>query len=366
MTKRYLILLVIINIVLIIINIFIWKDDSNTETLVTEGATQKLYTSSDGVADLEKVWCGSFQLAWNELMDYAGGEIEFIGEETSSETLENLNKQNFTKDMISEENYYIKVEEKPTPSLKDDILKDLENKFGNKDSKILDNLSFENINGIAIYTMIQKQFEFLKEFDKLKEGIFFENNDSTTKVRYFGIDDESKKSLYDNVEIMYYDEKSAWEINEFAVKLKTKENDEIILYRTDKTDSFEKLYQDVLELDKSYEGSEEFSGYDVLKIPYINLNFDISYDELCGKEIKNLNGEYIDTAVQNITFSLNPKGGFLQSEAAIITDSMSAPATMARLFNYTRPFIMFIKEKEAEKPYFAVRINNTEFLEIAE
>ena len=69
MTKRYLILLIIINIVLIIINIFIWKDNSNTEILVTVGTTPKLYTSSDGVADLEKVWCGSFQLAWNELMD---------------------------------------------------------------------------------------------------------------------------------------------------------------------------------------------------------------------------------------------------------------------------------------------------------
>lgn len=366
MKKRYIVMLILLNIVLIIANIFIWKDDSSTEKSITEGTTQKLYTSSTGMADLETVWCGSFQLAWNELINYAGGEIEFIGEETPSATLENLNKQNFTKDMISEENYYVKVEKNPTPSLKDDILKDLENKFGNTNSKILDNISFENINGIAIYTMIQKQFEFLEEFDKLKEGIFFENSDSTTKVRYFGIDDESKKTLYDNVEIMYYDEKKSWEINEFAVKLKTKENDEIILYRTDKTDSFEKLYQDVFELDKSYEGAKEFSGYDVLKIPYINLDFDISYDELCGKEIKNLNSEYIDTAVQNITFSLNPKGGFLQSEAAIITDSMSAPSTTARLFNYTRPFVMFIKEKDAEKPYFAVRINNTEFLEIAE
>lgn len=67
--------------------------------------------------------------------------------------------------------------------------------------------------------------------------------------------------------------------------------------------------------------------------------------------------------MQSIQFSMNPKGGKIYSEAIIHTDSLSAPAQSARILNFCKPCYMFIKEKDKEKPYFAVKLN-TNFVEI--
>lgn len=67
--------------------------------------------------------------------------------------------------------------------------------------------------------------------------------------------------------------------------------------------------------------------------------------------------------MQNIQFSMNPKGGELFSEALIKSDSISAPRMSARIFNFCEPCYMFIKEKDKEEPYFAVKLD-TNFVEI--
>lgn len=67
--------------------------------------------------------------------------------------------------------------------------------------------------------------------------------------------------------------------------------------------------------------------------------------------------------MQNIQFSMNPKGGELFSESLIQTVYLSAPRMTARIFNFCEPCYMFIKEKDKEKPYFAVKLD-TNFVEI--
>ncbi len=52
-----------------------------------------------------KVWVGTFQLAWNELMEKLGGPIEFENE--NSELANDLNKQSFTRNDLSDDSYYI-------------------------------------------------------------------------------------------------------------------------------------------------------------------------------------------------------------------------------------------------------------------
>ena len=53
------------------------------------------YTSKISTMDSNKVWVGTFNLVWNDLMnDVIGGKIEF--EEGYSELANELNKQTFT------------------------------------------------------------------------------------------------------------------------------------------------------------------------------------------------------------------------------------------------------------------------------
>ena len=150
--------------------------------------------------------------------------------------------------------------------------------------------------------------------------------------------------------------------NDFAVKLKTKGEDEVYICRTDSNNSFEEIYQEMNEKAKSYTGKKEFTEDDELKIPYINLDTVINYDELCGKFIKGTNGLYLMNAMQNVKFSLNEKGGNLTSEAAI-QDMYLSVGMETRYFYLDNNFIIFLKEKDADKPYFALRITNTDLLE---
>lgn len=61
--------------------------------------------------------------------------------------------------------------------------------------------------------------------------------------------------------------------------------------------------------------------------------------------------------MQNIQFSMNPKGGELLSESLLLMDSLSQAPSKARKLDFCKPCYIFIKEKDKEKPYFAVKLN---------
>ena len=321
------------------------------------------FTGKLGDTNTNNIWVGSFQLAWNEFLDTRlnGKNLEF--EDYNSELANELNKRSFTKDMLSKESYYIKVAE-TEPELKTQIENDLKDKF-NYNSTILNNLDFTKVDGnrkcYTLYSMLCKNFEFPIPFDKLS-GMKFK--DSEGFYKYFGIENSSSEELNSNVEVLYFNKISEENLrsNDFAVKIKTKGEDEILICRTDSNSSFEEIYQEMNKKAESYTGKKEFTEDDELKIPYINVETVINYDELCGKFIEGTNGLYLKNAMQNVKFSLNEKGGNLSSEAGI-QDMYLSVGMETRYFYLDNNFIIFLKEKDVEKPYFALRITNTDLLE---
>lgn len=367
--KKIYLCAIIIAIVILGIFVFYSEYGYKINLGIPKYETPKIYSKNVSTSELDTIWCGAFQIAWNELKDYAGGKVEFI--DTESFLANNLNENEFTKEMISENNYYVK-KGKASNKLKEEINKELKEKFDiNNGAKILDGQNLDNSNGIVIYSMLNKKFTFLEKFDELEKGTFELKDGTIEKVKVFGIDEESDSKLHDNVEVLYWDSKNVDNTglisNECAVKLKTKENEEVILYKTDKEGSFDELYSGLQNLSMTFTENKEFrEHYDQLKIPYINVDINISYDELCNKIIKNTEDEYIEAAIQNIKFNLNSEGGLVLSEAAVITDSLSAARLDSRLFLFNKPFVIFVKENGKEKPYFAMKINDSEYLQINE
>ena len=75
---------------------------------VKEKATMTpIFTGELGNTDTNSVWVGTFQIAWNEFMNRVGDNIKF--EDGPSILADELNKKTFTKDMISSEDYYVRV-----------------------------------------------------------------------------------------------------------------------------------------------------------------------------------------------------------------------------------------------------------------
>lgn len=321
---------------------FFNKNKSNVEN-----TSQKIEKNSPDIQN--NLWCITFQLIWNDFTDkYNHGQpIEFEG--GNPPIADKLNLREYSKNDLSENSYYI-VNKELSPKLKKEIEKTIKKKFNEK-SDILDFIDWNAKDSYLFYSMLKKDFEFLTRFDNLAKANF---NKSKENVKYFGIDKKSKANVRKNVTVLFYENS-----DEFAVKLTTKEKEDVILYRTTSGEDFEELFETL----NSKILAENFGENDYLKIPNIKINKTISYDELCGKKLKNSN-HMITQALQSVKFNLDSKGGSLKSEAAMSVMRMSlAPVKQSRYFNFDKPFVLFLKEENKTNPYFAVRINDLTFLE---
>ena len=72
----------------------------------------------------------------------------------------------------------------------------------------------------------------------------------------------------------------------------------------------------------------------------------------------------IAQALQTIKFKLDRKGGSLKSEAAItiMKTSLNPEEEVVRNFYFDKPFVLFLKEQAKDKPYFAMKVDTTEYL----
>ncbi len=305
------------------------------------------------ILESDSSWCATFELIWNDLKnEVVKKDIVFSPQEVYAE---NLNKEEFTEDMISSE-YYYKTYGFKTLELKKEIEKAIYEKFHQK-SDILDQFDWsedeldKNLNRYFFYTMLYREFEFLKKFDSLKNDKF----KNTENVKYFGIDSNTKDSVGSQIVVLYYTNK-----NDFAFYINTKSNDEVIFYKNPKGNNFQEIYENMKEKERIYKGSKSFSAIDELKIPYLDFNILREYTELENKpfEMENgLEGE-IMKAIQSISFSLNEKGGKIKSEAGTDMQVNSIIPDEKREFYVDDTFAIFLKEKGKDVPYFASKIND--------
>lgn len=297
----------------------------------------------------DRIWVASFQLVWNDFMDrIVHNPIRF--REGNPAIVNDLNKQSFTSDNISDKNYY-KYAGKVTKKTKRNIEKGIRKKF-QESSDILDKLDLTVRNDMyIIYAMLKKDFEFTHEFDKLGRSAFGDED----MVEYFGVNKDSDPAIHNGAKILFYNSP-----DDYAVLLKTKENDEVYLYKNASNKSFSLIYADLWKKASKFKGSKELRKIDELKVPNISLFEEKAYEELANKRIMGTN-IVINQALQTVKFDMNNKGVKLKSEAAIttMTTSLLPPEELVpRLFYFDDTFVMFLKEKNKPIPYFAMRVND--------
>ena len=309
-----------------------------------------IVTSLEDEITSNTAWCGTFNLIWNDLKnDLAKQDIIFNPQPTM---VDNLNKGTFNTSYLSEDSYY-KVYGTPTPELKKQIEKAIKEKF-NETSSILDDFNWENgqDGDHFLYVMLKKQFEFPKVFTKLENGDFGKYKN----VKYFGIDSSTDEAVRDQVEVLYYNSSS-----DFAIKLKTKQNDEVIISRGNTETNFGDVFKSITEKSSKYNGSTTFNETDKLKIPNIKFNLKEEITEVENKPFTFSNGqEYcIEKALQTIEFELDEKGGRIKSEAGMMNKATAImPTEKPRDFLVDDTFTIFLKEEGRDLPYFAAQISD--------
>ncbi len=298
------------------------------------------------------VWCVTLQLAWNELSEkFVKGPVNFVG--GNPPLADELNKKLFTSDILSEKSYYT-TWGKISADLKKQIEENIKKKF-NETSDILNFIDWNAQDSYLFYSMLVKKFTFNKPFDILPSHKFNNNGEN---VKYFGINEQSEPALKDNVTVLFYNSP-----DEYAIKLNTNENEDVILYRFDHKRGTILNSLDKFDYVIKNSSLEVFKSKDSLLIPEINVDKIISYDELCNKQIEGTN-YVISQALQTIKFKLDNKGGSLKSEAVIglMKTSLDIEEEQGRNFNFDKPFLLFLVENGKDKPYFSMWVKDTEFL----
>ena len=294
-------------------------------------------------------WCGTFNLIWNDLKnDLAKQDIKFT---ENSDVVDNLNKGTFTADELSEDSYY-KTYGTPTLELKKEIEKAIKEKF-NETSDILDSFNWEGHteDDYFLYSMLKKKFEYPKVFDKLENGTF----ENFNNVKYFGIKGGTKNEVREQVQVLYYNSE-----DEFALKIKTKGNDEIIVSVGNTADNFLDIYNNIIAEEGNYKGGMRLRDNEIFKMPYITFDLKEEITEVENKPFYFSNGdEYIiEKALQTIQFEINEKGGKVKSEEGMMVNKLAAFIEEPRIFNVDKTFTIFLIEEGKELPYFASKISD--------
>lgn len=327
-------------------------NDNIAETEIID-TIEVLPTMNSESSAANRIWVGTFQIVWNDLIDnLVKSPVEFI--EGENKTASDLNNKEFSKDDISDNSYYTKSGV-VSPELKQEIIEGIKKKF-NETSDILDSIDFTyDPEKMLFYAMLKKDFKFLEAFDKLDDEKFGKN---LKEVEYFGINELSSAKLYKNISVLFYNRH-----DDFAVSIHTKGPDEVILYRTDDDKKFNEYYKDLMDKTKEFEDSQFFGSYDRLKIPNINLYQMTSFPELEDKHIKDTNFK-IDKTIETIDFRMNNEGVKLKSEAAILMEcsAIAGPPPRIRRFYFNDTFVLFLIEKGKTVPYYAMRVKDVETL----
>lgn len=289
------------------------------------------YQSTIDENTINNLWVGTLDIAWKELESQL--EMDKIDlQDGNLPVVDDLNSSTFTKDMLDSNDYSILVERTETQ-------------------------------GYKIDTSLNKELNFAIPFDNFSDMYEWKFGDSEEIIKYFGINNASSEEMNKNVEILFFnrENENSARSDDFAIKLKTKEGDEIILYRTNENKNFDEYYKDIQNKASSYTGSKEFLEGDELRVPFVRVNGMIAHNELYGKFIKDTNMFFTDV-IQNVNFNLNDKGCNLSSEVTLVTE-VTGISMEPRFCYFDDQFVIFMKEANSDQPYFALKVDNTDVLE---
>jgi len=314
------------------------------------------------------IWCSSFQLAWNKMKDDVIGEpVKVVGAE---ELAACLNTARQTEADLEADSFYAaagRVKE----GIIDKIRKGMAAKFPSHSVPDFNEVAAYP-NGILSYSYLTANVPFKYPFRHVKrEFTFTDSNGVETNVGAFGVwgVDSCYKRMREQVEVLYVQED--WDaddpdlrMKEFVIDLcKHSKPYQVVAAVVEPEGSLAQTLDYVRakiadsRLQKRYKHMSVLDSVDALMVPEMFWEIDHPFDELIGKIVANANPAMpIVEARQAIKFRLDRYGAMLESEAMIFA------AAMPRDFIFNRPFLVYMKRRDSERPFFVMWVDNAELL----
>jgi hypothetical protein len=314
------------------------------------------------------VWCSSFQLAWNRMKDdVIGAPVEVVGAE---ELAARLNTAGQSEADMESDSFYAAA-----GRVKNGIISRVQNEMAAKfpSHSVPDFNDIAGISdGILAYSYLTANVPFKYPYRQVKKGFtFIDSQGIETNVGAFGV--WGLHSVYDRmrqqVEILYFHEdRDATDrdlrMKEFAIDLCRRSNPyqvvaAVVEPRTSLAQTLDYIFGQITDFrqEKNFERLSSLDDMDVLMVPEMFWEIEHNFDELVGKIVTNANPAMpIIKVKQGIMFKLDRCGAVLESEATIMVGAIP------RYFMFNRPFLIYMKKRDCEQPFFVMWIDNAELL----
>ncbi|HML73912.1 MAG TPA: hypothetical protein PKB02_05405 [Anaerohalosphaeraceae bacterium] len=311
--------------------------------------------------DKNNIWCSSFQLAWNEMKDTVIKEpLQVVGAEA---LCVQLNSGRQTKNDLLPESYYAIA-----GNVSDGIIQTIQTDMASRFPTV-PILQFNPDDQYIAYAYLETYIQFTKAFLEVAEPLLFHGaSGKTTPVKSFGIQDgflKEHEPLCKQVDVLYCKLDDQYKAAEYALDLcRDTQPYQIVVAVTEKKDTLGSTYnqlQDKIEdfpTHKDYEWLARFQDNDILRVPEMFWTLTHRFKELEGAPLTNANaaGMPISAAIQQICFRLDRAGVTLKSS------SLMCVSAMPRDFIFDKPFLLYLKKRDASQPFFVMWVDNAELL----
>jgi hypothetical protein len=304
------------------------------------------------------VWCGTMQLAWNELRALAGEEIRM---ENQDPAVDRLNRATLTKTDLDPDTYVVAAArsgERAARDLRARVGKAFQ---GTLTPELIPDPASLPPNAALLYAALFVNLPFERAFSRLERPLDF----GGTKVAAFGTEGDLgdfKQARKIRSQVSVLDFRDA---DNFIIELKTKrERHQLILAKVPPAVTLEAALKAVLARLPA-QPPDKPQLYKDLIVPIANYDLVRSYTELVGRPllVKNplLNKMPVGLAVQSVRFKLDERGAILKSEAVMMLKCAALPEDFPDLI-FDKPFLVLLKLAASDKPYFAMWVGNAEIL----
>jgi hypothetical protein len=309
--------------------------------------------------DKNVLWCGTFQMAWNEACGLAGGKLQF--RDRAPEAVEILNRKTMEKRDLDDASFvalagYIRdgIGERVSRALRD--------KFKGQSSPTLLPKPDGRPQDMEVYSYLFKYMEFMVPYERGQTPAVFDGK----SIACFGMGPEYKpgrEKMAQQTLIRDYASR-----DDFVIELQTKsEGDRLILAKVKPSRT---LAETVAAVEKRAAGEKAAPAEpeDALVVPKLNFDITRQYRELEGLHLlPTAPGMAEDLtllrAVQNIRFQMDEKGVRLKSETHMSFGCSAAynPRPKHEMI-FDKPFLIMMMRKGSTQPYFALWVANPELL----
>jgi hypothetical protein len=313
------------------------------------------------------IWCASFQLAWNEMRDEIVGEPIRI--ENAEEIAARLNAGKASKDDLEPADYYINAGA-VADGVIEKIQRDMASRFPDAPTPEIQ----ASEQAVVAYAYLAANVKFAIPFFENKEEFLFEG----VPVSSFGVRDKDAYAygrLRSQVGILYMlprDSRMYWAYghpsnpNPFALDLCTDSSPyQVIVARVEPKPTLSETLADLDEKIAGWDSDEwegRFGPSDVLLVPTMSWRVTHHFTELEGADKVILNerspvaGYWVRETSQLIDFRLDRSGARLRSEAKYVCEAGE------RYFVLDRPFLIVMKKRGGQEPFFVMWVANAELL----